>query len=281
MTLRFAGRFKDKVAIVTGGAAGIGAAIVEQLVAEGCAVMFSDLDDAGVEMAASYVALGHKVAFARGDMSDERFCEDLVNRTVRSFGRVDHLVNNAFAFTARWLDATTEDWNRSLFVGPVGFARMIQQVTAPMSFGGGSIVNIGSISGAIAQKQRWTYNMSKGAVLQLTRCAALDLAAAGIRVNSVSPGWIWSREVLRAAEQAGGKDKWAPVWGSYHMLRRCGEVAEVARPVLFLLSDDASFITGTDLAVDGGYQAMGPEGLGDVNVTVGGAAEHTQQKEPA
>ena len=89
---------------------------------------------------------------------------------------------------------------------------------------------------------------------------ALDLAADRIRVNSISPGWIWTREV----EKAAGYDraKWEPVWGCYHMLQRLGHPIECARAALFLLSDDASFITGTDLPVDGGYQSMGPEGLG-------------------
>lgn len=273
MARHVADRFKGRVAIVTGGAAGIGAAIVEQLLLEGAAVVFSDLSASGADVAAAHAARGRQVLFVEGDMGDEAFCETLVRRALEAFGRVDHLVNNAFAFVARAMDATTEDWQRSLFVGPVGFARMIQHSARAMrSTGGGSIVNIGSISGVVAQKERWTYNMSKGAVLQLTRCAALDLASWGVRVNSVSPGWIWSQEVLRAAEQSGGRDKWAPIWGSYHMLRRCGEVDEVARPVLFLLSDDASFITGTDLPVDGGYQAMGPEGLGDMGVVVGSTA---------
>jgi NAD(P)-dependent dehydrogenase (short-subunit alcohol dehydrogenase family) len=112
--------------------------------------------------------------------------------------------------------------------------------------------------------------MSKGAVNQLTKCAALDLAPWGIRVNSISPGWIWTREVYKAADMdGGGREKWDPIWGKYHMLRRCGEAIEVARPVLFLLSDDASFITGTDLPVDGGYQSMGPEGLGETAVVAG------------
>jgi NAD(P)-dependent dehydrogenase (short-subunit alcohol dehydrogenase family) len=112
--------------------------------------------------------------------------------------------------------------------------------------------------------------MSKGAVNQLTKCAALDLAPLKIRVNSVSPGWIWTREVDRAAQlDGGGRIKWEPIWGQYHMLERCGESVEVARPVLFLLSDESSFITGTDLPVDGGYQSMGPEGLGKTAVVAG------------
>lgn len=263
-------RFQDKVAIVTGGAAGIGRAVVTNLLAEGCSVAFSDLSPAGADVARELDPSGNRILFLRGDMGEEQFCAELVAAAVDRFGGLDYLVNNAFAFVARALEATTADWTRSYFVGPVGFARMIQSASPAMKRrGGGAIVNLGSISGHIAQRNRWTYNMSKGAVAQLTKCSALDLAEDGIRVNSVSPGWIWSDEVSRAADTAGGKETWAPIWGRYHMLRRCGEVDEVARPILFLLSDDASFITGTDLPVDGGYLSMGPEGLGDGNVVVG------------
>ena len=266
-------RFKGQVAIVTGGANGIGRATVEQLAAEGASVAFSDLNEAdGIALAGDLNATGAKVTFFKGDMGNEDFCKDLVARTAATFGSVSLLVNNAFAFTAAALEATSDDWQKSLFVGPVGFARMCQAVTPHMkSAGGGAIVNVGSISGHIAQQNRWTYNMSKGAVDQLTKCAALDLAEFGIRVNSVSPGWIWSREVLNAAEaDGGGREKYNPIWGRYHMLRRCGETVEVARAILFLLSNDASFITGTDLPVDGGYLSMGPEGIGNAGLVVGG-----------
>jgi NAD(P)-dependent dehydrogenase (short-subunit alcohol dehydrogenase family) len=126
--------------------------------------------------------------------------------------------------------------------------------------GKGAIVNLSSISAFIAQPHRWTYNTAKGAVHILTKCMALDLAPDSIRVNSVSPGWIWTREVYRAAQ--GDRAKWDPVWGQFHMLERCGDPVEVAAAVLFLLSDDASFITATDLPVDGGYQGLGSEGIG-------------------
>lgn len=264
-------RFDGKVALVTGGANGIGLSIVEQLVAEGAQVAFCDLNpDDGTAVAQR---LGEQVLFLPGDIRDEGFCKECVDATVGQFGRLDYLVNNAFAFVAASLEATATDWETSYFVGPVGFARMVQNASPHMARnGGGAVVNISSISGHIAQKDRWTYNMSKGAVDQFTKCAALDLSDKGIRVNSVSPGWIWSREVLNAANaDGGGREKYDPIWGAYHMLRRCGETIEVARPVLFLLSDDASFITGTDLPVDGGYLSMGPEGLGNAGLVVGGA----------
>lgn len=121
--------------------------------------------------------------------------------------------------------------------------------------GGGAIVNIASISAYIAQPNRWTYNTTKGAVLALTRCQALDLARDGIRVNSVSPGTIWTPELDRMT--GGDRAGWEPVFAQQHMLGRIGEPSEVASAILFLCGPGASFITGADLLVDGGYIGMG------------------------
>jgi NAD(P)-dependent dehydrogenase (short-subunit alcohol dehydrogenase family) len=256
-------RFASKVALVTGGGTGIGRAIVEELLKEGARVAFTDLNNR---------AYGTDDAlFLQGDMADEAFCSDAVARTTEAFGRIDFLVNNAFPFTSRGLDGTTADWTRSFSAGPLAYARMVQNVVPPMrARGGGAIVNISSISAHIAQINRWTYNAAKGAVNQLTKCQALDLGPFNIRVNSVDPGWIWTAETDKAANlDGGGRKKWEPVWGKYHVLRRLGHAIEVARPTLFLLSDDASFITGSALLVDGGYLAMGPEGLGETTVVAG------------
>ena len=264
-------RFAGKVAIVTGGGGGIGRAIVEELCKEGACVLFSDRNPAAASVLETDRKAGFDTTLVVGDMAEEAVCQEIVAHTVASYGRIDYLVNNAFAFTAKALNATTEDWMRSFTAGPLAFSRMVQNVFPHMKVGGGgAIVNISSISGHIAQKERWTYNTSKGAVGQLTKCQALDLAPHNIRVNSVDPGWIWSNETDKAANlDGGGRAKWDPIWGQYHMLRRMGLAIEVARPTLFLLSDDASFITGTSLMVDGGYNSMGPEGLGETAVVAG------------
>jgi len=264
-------RFAGKVAIITGGSSGIGRAIVEEFCKEGGRVLFTGISDSGLGTQAEFEEAGYTTKFLRGDMGEEAFCRETVDTTVDTFGEVNYLVNNAFAFTAKAMTATEADWMRSFTVGPLAYARMVQFVVPLMkAAGGGAIINMSSISGHIAQKERWTYNTAKGAVGQLTKCQALDLAADNIRVNSVDPGWIWSNETDKAANMdGGGRKKWDPIWGKYHMLRRMGIAIEVARPTLFLLSDDASFITGTTLMVDGGYCSLGPEGLGETAVIAG------------
>lgn len=255
------GRFNSRVAIVTGGTNGIGHAIALELLREGAQVVVSGLPADVDEGRRSFADAGFSPLILAGDMADENFCRQLVHDTLARHHRVDALVNNAFSFVAKGLEASRDDFLRSFTVGPFAFARMIQLVAEPMrQQGGGAIVNVSSISAAVAQPHRWTYNTAKGAVAQLTRCAALDLAPHRIRVNSVSPGWIWTREVDKAA--GGDRAKFDPIWGQFHMLGRMGHPVEIAGPVLFLLSDDASFITGTDLPVDGGYNGLGPEGLG-------------------
>lgn len=255
---------EGKAAIVTGGSTGIGRAIMEAFCDHGVSVTFSDISDSGIATEKEFLEKGCNVQFVHGDMADEAFCRQLTDEAINKWGKINFLVNNAFSFIAKALDATREDWLRIMTVGPIGYATMAQCVVESMKEqGGGAIVNLSSISAHIAQTNRWTYNSAKGAVNQLTRCMALDMAPYNIRVNTISPGWIWTREVDKAA--GGDRAKWGPIWGKFHMLRRLGEVEEIARPVLFLCSDDAGFITAAELSVDGGYLGMGSEGLGEAS----------------
>lgn len=247
---------------------GIGQAIAMELAREGAAVAVTGLPEDAAEGEKAFQKAGLPVLSLTGDMSDETFCQQVIASTVAKLGRLDYLVNNAFSFVAKYTNATRADWHRSLDVGPVAYATMAALALEPMKkAGGGAIINISSISAFIAQPKRWTYNASKGAVHQLTKCIALDFAPHKIRVNSISPGWIWTRENDKAA----GHDRAAfePIWGEFCMMQRLGHPVEVAAAALFLLSNDASFITGTDLPVDGGYQALGPEGLGKNTVVAG------------
>lgn len=262
-------RFTDKVAIVTGGASGIGAAVVREFAAEGAAVAIFDINvPLGEAHAADLQAAGYRVRFHRVDVSDAEAVQAAVAAVASEYGSVNCLVNCAVSFTAKGVDVTTADWDRSLGVNVRGTSNTVQACYPHMkAAGGGAVVNIASISGHIAQPNRWTYNATKGAIITMTKCQALDLAPDKIRVNVVSPGWIWTPEVDKAANN--DREKWEPIWGRYHMLRRLGQPPEVARAVLFLCSDDASFITAAELPVDGGYLGLGSEGLGETSSFAG------------
>ncbi len=262
-------RFNDKVAIVTGGASGIGAAVVREFASEGASVAIFDINvQGGQSYAAELNAAGHRASFNNVDVSDASAVAQAVSAVAAAYGKINYLVNCAVSFTAKGLDVTTPEWERSLGVNVRGTSNMVQACYPHMkAAGGGAVVNIASISGHIAQPNRWTYNATKGAIITMTKCQALDLAPDNIRVNVVSPGWIWTPEVDKAANN--DRAKWEPIWGRYHMLRRLGQPPEVAHAVLFLCSDAASFITAAELPVDGGYLGLGSEGLGETSSFAG------------
>ncbi len=259
----------NRVAIVTGGASGIGQATVQEFARSGAQVAIFDIQtERAQQVRDALIAEGGSVEAYTVDVADADACHAAVQAVAERWGRVDFLVNNAISFIAKGLDATTADWEHCLGVNVRGFANMVQSCYPFMKQNRGSaVVNIASISAHIAQPNRWTYNATKGAIVSLTKCQALDLAPAGIRVNAVSPGWTWTPEVAKAAN--GDREKWEPIWGRYHMLQRLAEPREIARPILFLCSEDASFITGTELLVDGGYMGLGSEGLGDTSTFAG------------
>jgi NAD(P)-dependent dehydrogenase (short-subunit alcohol dehydrogenase family) len=247
---------KGKVSIVTGGATLIGAAVVRGFQREGAKVVIADVNEAGGQQVAKQA--GKDVLFVETDLADDAQVAACVERAVTTFGGVDFLVNLACVYIDDALKSTRKDWLDSYNVNVVGGVMMLKAVRPHMiKRGGGAVVNFGSISAKVAQTGRWLYPVTKAAILQLTRNEAMDLAADKIRVNSVSPGWTWCR--LMDDLTHGDKEKTNRVGGPFHLLGRVGEPEEVAQAVLFLCSSHASFITGTDLAVDGGYSAMGPE----------------------
>ena len=245
-----------KTAVVTGGATLIGAAVVSGFRAAGANVAVADIDaEAGERLAAE---LGEGVLFLATDIRDDAAIERFVTATVEAFGGIDFLVNLACSYVDEGFASPRDDWLESLNVN-VASAAMAARAVHPhlVARGGGSIVNFTSISAKVAQTGRWLYPVGKAALVQLTRNMAMDFANDGIRVNSVSPGWTWSKVMVELTGD--DRAKTDAVAAPFHLLGRVGDAEEVANVVVYLCSEDASFVTGADWAVDGGYSAMGPE----------------------
>ncbi|HEY1367259.1 MAG TPA: SDR family oxidoreductase [Gaiellaceae bacterium] len=249
-------RLENRTAVVTGGATLIGGAVVRALHEAGASVAIADIDEAGGRAVAD--ELGERVLFQTTDIRDDAQIERLVNAAAERFGGVDILVNLACSYVDEGFASPRADWLESLDVN-VASAVMCAKAVHPhmLERGGGAIVNFTSISAKVAQTGRWLYPVSKAALVQLTRNMAMDLAVDNIRVNSVSPGWTWSKVMVELSGD--DREKTNRVAAPFHLLRRVGDPAEVASVVVVLCSDDASFVTGADWAVDGGYSAMGPE----------------------
>ena len=255
--------FEGRVAVVTGAASGIGAATAEAFARQGARVVLVDLSARALEERRALLAetidperLDARVV----DIADTDAVTAMLADVAERWGAIHHVVNCAASFINAGVAATKYEWTRSLEVNVIASSMLTAAASAWMPRGS-SVVNISSISAHAAQPDRWTYNATKAAILALTRGQALDLGKKGIRVNSVSPGWIWTPEVDKAA--GGDREKWDPIWGRFHILERLGQPSEVADAVLYLSSPRASFITGAELMVDGGYSALGPEGHGD------------------
>ncbi len=253
-------RFQGKVVVVTGGGQSIGRAACEQFAAEGASVVVAERNPITCEeTAAALRAAGHPALGIVTDVADEASVRAMAERAAREFGRIDILVNNAAVFILRGIEATAEEWRDILAVNVIGPSLCAKYVVPEMrKVGAGAIVNLGSISSFIAQPGFLTYNATKGAIAQMTRCMALDLAPDKIRVNAVCPGTVWSPIVERLTRER-GLDRAAaerhPEYGASHMIERMVEPSEIANAILFLASDEASFITAENLMVDGGYVA--------------------------
>ena len=254
------GRLDDKIAAVTGGASGIGEATVRRFVAEGASVAFCDRDnERGQRVAAELKAAGAKIAFTQADVGTEAACLAFVNGAAQKFGRLDILVNNAGIRKYEKIDeATAASWNEILNINLLSYAFCAKAAVPLMrSNKSGAIVNIASVRSIVAGGGNLQYDTTKAAVAGLTRALAADHSAEGIRVNAVGPGPIFTPFHQRRLEAAGESiEQYNARAAQGTMLKRPGRAEEVAAAILFLASDDASYITGTLLFVDGGMTAL-------------------------
>jgi len=257
---------KDKVAIVTGGAASIGLAITESFHAAGTRVVVAARSKDKGEAAARRLA--PSVIYRHTDITDDAQLKDLVEHTVRTFGRLDFVVNNACSYLDNGQRSTREEWLATLNTNLVSSAILVEMARPHLANQKGAVVNLSSISAHAAQSGRWTYPVSKAGIVHLTRLQAMDYAREGIRVNALVAGWTVSDPI---GGLSGGD--WARadrVAAEFHLLGRLGRATEVADGVLFLCSDHSSFVTGSELRVEGGYLAMGPEQAGAAIATLTG-----------
>ena len=242
-------RFDDRVAMVTGGASGIGKATALRIASEGGAVAIADVQEqAGNDVVSEIERSGGKAAFVRLDVTSEPDWADAVEAVVSTFGKLDILINNAGIGDTEALEVTSLDtWNKVVAVTQTSvFLGMKAAAGALKASGNGSVVNISSMYGIVGSGVSPAYHSAKGAVRLLTKTTALGWAKEGVRVNSVHPGYIdtpilgdTDRDMLVGATPMG----------------RLGQPEEIAAMITFLASDDASFATGAEFVVDGGYTA--------------------------
>lgn len=246
---------KDKVALVTGGSSGIGRAVALVWAREGAKVVVADIDEkAGEETAEMVRALGAVALFVAADVGKPDDNKNLVQRAVAQFGRLDVACNNAGIGgpSAATADYPLDGWEQVININLSGvFYGMQQQLLAMLKTGGGSIVNIASVLGAVAFARSPAYTAAKHGVVGLTQAAALEYGAKGVRINAVGPGFIQT-PMISALELDIATNA---MLVSAHPMGRLGHAEEVAELVAWLSSDRASFVTGSYYPVDGGYLA--------------------------
>ena len=248
-------RVEEKVGIVTGAGAGIGKATALLLAKEAARVCVADAVPSAAEAVAQEIKnAGGDAFFVSADVASDRDCLNMVEATVGRWGRLNFLCNIAGIVIGGVLDQTEEDdWNKSIDVNLKGIYLASRHAIPPMrKSGGGSIVNMASVAGLMGVKNRAAYSASKGGVIALTKSMAIDYVEDNIRVNSVCPGTVDSPSLQKRLESLPDPVAARRDFISRQPMKRFGRAEEVANAVLFLCSDESSFITGIELIVDGG-----------------------------
>lgn len=248
-------RVKDKIALVTGGGAGIGRTTAMLLAAEGAKVGITDIDaENGRETVARLEQRGGKAKFYPHDVASETDWQRVLGEMEPALGVPNILVNNAGLLLYKELAATTtEDWNKLMSVNALGvFLGMKHCAPLMARDGGGSIINISSTAGLLGVPRQTLYGASKGAVRTMTKDAAMEFASQGVRINSIHPSIVDTQMADYGAEE---RKKTKEELGKMYPLGRIGKPLDVAYGVLFLASDEAQFMTGTELIIDGGLTA--------------------------
>ena len=254
-------RMRGKTAVITGAALGIGRACALKLAEEGAAIAVTDVDvNKGSLVAEEIRGRGGDAIFVEHDVADEARWDHVMRVVIERYKKLDVLVNNAGVALAKDVEHTTLaewQWLMSINLEGVflGTKHAIQTMKAKR---GGSIVNLSSIEGLVGDPNLAAYNASKGGVRLLTKSAALYCAKAGynIRVNSVHPGYIWTPMVENYLKSQGDVAQGRKLLDSLHPIGHVGEPDDIAYGVLYLASDEAKFVTGTELVIDGGYTAQ-------------------------
>ena len=254
------GRVEGKVALVTGGALGLGRAAAELLAREGAKVAVTDLMDAEGRAVVDQIGLaGGEAIYIHHDVAQEADWARAVAETLTRFGRLDVVVNNAgVALAGSVEDCTLEQWRWLMSINLDGVFLGTKHGVAAMKGHGGSIINLSSIEGLIGDPNLAAYNASKGGVRIFTKSAALHCAKAGykIRVNSIHPGYIWTPMVEGYIAGQADPDEAKLAVAGLHPLGHLGEPDDIAFGVLYLASDESKFMTGSELVIDGGYTAQ-------------------------